>query len=521
MPGGAGSTSAPWPWTRRAGCWPNSAPSPPTPRSARCGAWPPRNWTAIGAPTAWTTHRRRSMLGGRVARDGRAAAPATAPTAASGPAGARGQPERRGRGERAAAEPTRASGRPVAAEQRHRVDPGRLLGAEPRRDAPGRRRDWQGARAALERLADHHRHRDDRHRPPERARPAAVAATSAARNATAASWQKGAAHAPAPRPRPRRPRRDEDLDDELGRPVYQGTGLSVRALTAEELQRFLDAHAGQPAQLLGSGWAALDPPGHPLGGPRTPPAATAAGAGRAGHRQPRQPRPLRPGRATGGGARSSWPPGPAAWPGGRRWSPPPASPARCSPPRPACRRPGWLGLAVAALVGWRLRFRPSEQARTWQRGAARGAAHRPPAGPAHPRRLRGLPRPGRARLARQRRSPGDRPQRRVRHRHQAVDRQRPPGRRRAGLAQPLPPGSHPGDGPLGGAAGRPRCSAPAPPRCCASTAPTSTAAACTPRAWRSCPPTCSASALGYDRVLSDADVELLATTARTSLRPAA
>jgi hypothetical protein len=31
---------------------------------------------------------------------------------------------------------------------------------------------------------------------------------------------------------------------------------------------------------------------------------------------------------------------------------------------------GLVGLAVAALVGWRLRFRPSEQARTWQRGAA-------------------------------------------------------------------------------------------------------------------------------------------------------
>jgi hypothetical protein len=31
---------------------------------------------------------------------------------------------------------------------------------------------------------------------------------------------------------------------------------------------------------------------------------------------------------------------------------------------------GLAGLAVAALVGWRLRFRPSEQARTWQRGAA-------------------------------------------------------------------------------------------------------------------------------------------------------
>jgi hypothetical protein len=33
-------------------------------------------------------------------------------------------------------------------------------------------------------------------------------------------------------------------------------------------------------------------------------------------------------------------------------------------------RAALAGLAVAALVGWRLRFRPSEQARTWQRGAA-------------------------------------------------------------------------------------------------------------------------------------------------------
>ena len=63
---------------------------------------------------------------------------------------------------------------------------------------------------------------------------------------------------------------DEDLE-ELGTPVYHSSGLSVRALTAEELQRFLDAHADQPAELLGSGWAALDPPGHP-GGPPTPPA---------------------------------------------------------------------------------------------------------------------------------------------------------------------------------------------------------------------------------------------------------
>jgi hypothetical protein len=30
---------------------------------------------------------------------------------------------------------------------------------------------------------------------------------------------------------------------------------------------------------------------------------------------------------------------------------------------------GLASLAVAALVGWRLRFRPSPQARAWQRGA--------------------------------------------------------------------------------------------------------------------------------------------------------
>jgi hypothetical protein len=107
-------------------------------------------------------------VGGRVARDGRAAVPATTPTAARDGAEC-GSPERRGRGERAR-EPLRARRNPVAAEGRRRVDAGRLLGAEPRRDTPGRRRDWQQGRAALERLADHHRRgRDDRHRPHERA----------------------------------------------------------------------------------------------------------------------------------------------------------------------------------------------------------------------------------------------------------------------------------------------------------------------------------------------------------------
>jgi len=109
---------------------------------------------------------------GRVARDGRAAAPATPATGelAGGTSGSAG---RHGRGERARPRPDRQPPRtrsePTAAEGHHRVDPGRLLGTEPRRDHPGRRRDWQAVRATLERLADRHRFRDDRHRPQERA----------------------------------------------------------------------------------------------------------------------------------------------------------------------------------------------------------------------------------------------------------------------------------------------------------------------------------------------------------------
>jgi hypothetical protein len=105
--------------------------------------------------------------GGRVARDGRATTPATAPTVewddgARGPAGRRSHSER-------ARQPLRVRPEPAAAEGRHRVDAGRLLGAEPPRGNPGRRRDWQTAWAALERLADHYRRgRDDRYRPLER-----------------------------------------------------------------------------------------------------------------------------------------------------------------------------------------------------------------------------------------------------------------------------------------------------------------------------------------------------------------
>jgi len=103
-------------------------------------------------------------VGGRVAvRDGWAA-PAGVPTA-TGAGGVREQRERRSRVERAR-RPSGAEREPMATTGRHRVDTGRLLGAEPRRDQPGRRRDWQQVRAALERLADHHR--GDRHRRQER-----------------------------------------------------------------------------------------------------------------------------------------------------------------------------------------------------------------------------------------------------------------------------------------------------------------------------------------------------------------
>jgi hypothetical protein len=162
--------------------------------------------------------------------------------------------------------------------------------------------------------------------------------------------------------------RDDDQDDEFGRPVYQGTGLTVRELNAEELQRFLDAHAGQPAQLLGSGWTALDPPGDPLGGPRTPPTPTAA--------LPAQP-PAgslgSPGRSALAAYRRRRAEELAAWTRTLAWRTPLVAAAglvvHVLAARAGLPHGGLVGLAVAALVGWRLRFRPSEQARAWQRGA--------------------------------------------------------------------------------------------------------------------------------------------------------
>jgi hypothetical protein len=106
---------------------------------------------------------------GRTARDGRAAAPTTPAT--EGPAdsqrGSAGRRRYREEGRRWPADRQPPTGARAAA---HRVGSGWLLGAEPSRGHPGRRRDWQQVRTALERLADHHRRgRGDRDRPQERA----------------------------------------------------------------------------------------------------------------------------------------------------------------------------------------------------------------------------------------------------------------------------------------------------------------------------------------------------------------
>jgi hypothetical protein len=100
-------------------------------------------------------------VGGRMARDGRAAAPAT-PLASEQADGTTRQRERGGRGGRPHRRGDLGRRPAVASDRRYRVDSDRLLGGEPRRQAPGRRRDWQTARAALERLAGWGRHREDR-----------------------------------------------------------------------------------------------------------------------------------------------------------------------------------------------------------------------------------------------------------------------------------------------------------------------------------------------------------------------
>jgi hypothetical protein len=166
---------------------------------------------------------------------------------------------------------------------------------------------------------------------------------------------------------------DEEHLEALGTPIYQGSGLSVRALTAEELQHLLDAHAGQPVQRLGSGWAALHPSVHPPPeGSRIPPADEPASP------EPQPPAPTQP--VTGSPGRSALAKYRrrraaelATWILTLAWRAPLVAAAGLVAGTLAAQAgvpgPGLVSLAMAALMGWRLRFRPSEQARAWQRGA--------------------------------------------------------------------------------------------------------------------------------------------------------
>ena len=106
---------------------------------------------------------------GRMAREGRPAAAATRLTGGAADK-TRQQPGQQGRGERPHRGSDRGQPPTMVASPRRQVDPERLLGAEPRRQPPGRRRDWQAAQAALERLAGWSRHRHHRDQPhPDRA----------------------------------------------------------------------------------------------------------------------------------------------------------------------------------------------------------------------------------------------------------------------------------------------------------------------------------------------------------------
>jgi Nuclease-related domain len=183
------------------------------------------------------------------------------------------------------------------------------------------------------------------------------------------------------------PWRTDDLQDDpeelqLGTPIYEGTGLSVRALTAEEADRFLQAHAGQPAQLLGSGWDALQPSAQPTGGPLRgspdPPGSAALGW------QPPLPGGPRPGPRGGYGSpgrsalqtyRQQRAAELAGWARTAGW-PAAAALAAGVLADVAVQAAGLdrlalpVGLAAALVVGWRLRFRVSRDTRAWRDGAS-------------------------------------------------------------------------------------------------------------------------------------------------------
>jgi Nuclease-related domain len=169
---------------------------------------------------------------------------------------------------------------------------------------------------------------------------------------------------------------------ELGTPIYEGTGLSVRALSAEELERFLQAHAGRPARLLGGGWgaaaaAAAQPTRAPLWG--SPDPTGRAGLGwqpptLAGHRLAPRGGYGSPGRSALQTYRRERAQELTGWARTAGWRATAMVGAGMTASLPAAWAAGLdrlalpVGLATGAVVGWRLRFRVSREARAWRDG---------------------------------------------------------------------------------------------------------------------------------------------------------
>jgi hypothetical protein len=154
-------------------------------------------------------------------------------------------------------------------------------------------------------------------------------------------------------------------------------------------------------------------------------------------------------------------------------------------------RAGRAGLAAAVLVGWRLRFRPSEQARTWRRGG-QGERHTA-------RLLDRLTGDGYV-VFHDLAVPGS--DANLDHLVMGrsgvfvIDTKQWTGEVCQGADGLVWHNHYRLDRTLETVAGKPTrsagCSAPVPPHCCASTAPASRVVAWTPRAWPSCPLSCSA-----------------------------
>ncbi len=172
----------------------------------------------------------------------------------------------------------------------------------------------------------------------------------------------------------------DDLDDdqELGTPVYEGTGLTVRALTHEELDLFLDAHADEPARLLDAGWDQLPPPTPPAAGLPDPSGLVAPGWPTPVLADPtRTPRSGygTPGRSAMATYRRERARELAAWARSLPWR---ATVVLAVAAGAAIvgsavgfhgAAPLLAGLATGLAAGWRLRFRVSRDTRAWRDGA--------------------------------------------------------------------------------------------------------------------------------------------------------